>query len=237
MAAAITPGDAIASLDVSRTRRASVDVVERERKGLFSRAGDDDNVVDDGGSCALNVLFASLNLVRYPVPVGMQVMRRFFGRFYFDLAILQWAMYDAIGMMPSETNRTTGGFQPEVRVPAGNPLHGRTGRTRSWRRLQMLWGLARFRRQLPRDIETIFRENRDAREMKLASLSDQELLAEFRRRVKIGNTFTPDIQLAAAYYGAWMTVLQDFLGRLTRDRQQSLVTRLLAASGGVASAR
>lgn len=183
-----------------------------------------------------NVLFASLNLVRYPLPVGMQVMRRFAGRFYFDLAILQWAMYDAIGIMPSETNRTTGGFQPEVRVPAGNPLRGRAGLTRSWRRLQMLWGLARFRRQLPRDIETIFRENRDAREMKLASLSDRELLTEFRRRVNIGNTFTPDIQLAAAYYGAWMTVLQDLLGRLTRDRQQSLVTRLLAASGGVASA-
>ena len=74
-----------------------------------------------------NVLFASLTLVRYPVPVGMQVMRRFFGRFYFDLAILQWAMYDAIGIIPSETNRTTGGFQPEGRVPAAIPFHGRTG--------------------------------------------------------------------------------------------------------------
>ena len=183
-----------------------------------------------------DVLFASLKLVGYPLPAGMQVMRRFAGRFYFDLAIVQWSMYDAIGITPAETNRTTGGFQPEIRVPAGNPLRGGVGLRRSWRRLRMLWGLARFRRRLPAAIENVFRENRRAREMNLGSLSDERLLAEFRRRVAVGNAFTPDIQLAAAYYGAWMTLLQDFLGRLTGDRQQSLVTRLLAASGSVASA-
>ena len=183
-----------------------------------------------------DVLFASLKLVGYPLPAGMQVLRRFAGRFYFDLAIVQWSMYDAIGITPAETNRTTGGFQPEIRVPAGNPLRGGVGLRRSWRRLRMLWGLARFRRRLPAAIENVFRENRRAREMNLGSLSDEQLLAEFRRRVAVGNAFTPDIQLAAAYYGAWMTLLQDFLGRLTGDRQQSLVTRLLAASGSVASA-
>jgi pyruvate,water dikinase len=183
-----------------------------------------------------DVLFASLRLVRYPLPAGMEVMRRFAGRFYFDLAILQWSMYDAIGITPAETNRTTGGFQPEIDVPAQNPLHGWSGRCRSWRRLQMLWGLARFRRRLPAAIDTVFRENRQARAMDLTPLSDAQLLSEFQRRAAVGNSFTPAIQLAAAYYGAWMTVLQDLLGRLTGNRQQSLVTRLLAASGGVASA-
>ncbi len=183
-----------------------------------------------------DVLFASLRLVRYPLPSGMEVMRRFAGRFYFDLAILQWGMYDAIGITPAETNRTTGGFQPEIDVPTGNPLNGWTGLRRSGRRLRMLWGLAKFRRWLPGAIETVFRENRKARTMNLAPLTDTQLLAEFQRRTAVGNKFTPAIQLAAAYYGAWMTVLQDMLGRLTGDRQQSLVTRLLAASGSVASA-
>jgi pyruvate,water dikinase len=163
-------------------------------------------------------------------------MRRFSGRFYFDLAILQWCMYDAIGIMPAETNRTTGGFQPEIDVPVGNPLAGRMGRKRRWRRLQMLRGLARFRRRLPKLIETVLQENRQTRTVDLSALTDRQLLMEFRRRVAIGNDFTPAIQLAAAYYGAWMTVLQDLLGRVTGNRQQSLVTRLLAASGDVASA-
>jgi len=183
-----------------------------------------------------DVLFASLRLVRYPFPAGMEVMRRFAGRFYFDLAILQWSMYDAIGITPAETNRTTGGFQPEIEVPPGNPLGGWTGLARSGRRMRLLWKLAEFRRGLPGAIDTIFRENRQARAMNLASLTDAQLLGEFQRRVRVGNRFTPAIQLAAAYYGAWMTVLQDLLGRLTGDRQQSLVTRLLAASGSVASA-
>jgi pyruvate,water dikinase len=187
-------------------------------------------------SVVRSVLFASLNLVRFPLPPGMEVMRRFAGRFYFDLAIIQWAMYDAIGITPAETNRTTGGFQPEITVPAGNPMGGRAGLRRAWRRLIMLWGLARFRRQLPSAIDEVFRENRRGRAMDLHAACDAELLDELRRRVAMGNRFTPGIQLAAAYYGAWMTVLQDVLGRLTGDRQQSLVTRLLAASGSVASA-
>ncbi len=183
-----------------------------------------------------NVLFASLNLIRFPLPPGMEVMRRFTGRFYFDLAILQWAMYDAIGITPAETNRTTGGFQPEISVPTGNAMGGGAGLRRAWRRLRMLRGLAGFRRRLPIAIDAVFRENRRGRAIDLVLASDAELLGELGRRIALGNSFTPDIQLAAAYYGAWMTVLQDVLGRLTGDRQQALVTRLLAASGSVASA-
>ena len=224
-----------ATMDIPVARRSTADLVERQRKGLFSYPSHDDDVVHDGGRCArCSVRVVATRSLSTTSRDGGDAP--FSGRFYFDLAILQWAMYDAIGITPAETNRTTGGFQPEIVVPAGNPLRGWSGLFRSWRRLLMLWGLGKFRRKLPDAIETVVRENRQAREMNLTPLTDAQLLAEFQRRSAVGNRFTPAIQLAAAYYGAWMTVLQDLLGRLTGDRKQSLVTHLLAASGSVASA-
>lgn len=183
-----------------------------------------------------DVLFASQMAINYAMPPGLPVMRRFEGRFYFDLAVLQWSLYDAFGILPEEVNRTTGGFQPEIEVPPGNPLAGRAGRSRAWRRLKLLHSLARFRRQLPKEVAGVFDDNRRARESNLSELSDTELEREFERRVSRGNAFVPQLQLAASYYGAWMTVLQDFLARVTGDRRQGLVTRLLAGTGGVASA-
>ncbi len=183
-----------------------------------------------------NVLFASQVAIDYALPPGMPVIRRLEGRFYFDLAMLQWSLYDAFGILPEEVNRTTGGFQPEIEVPLGNPVAGRAGWPRAWRRLKLLRALGRFRRQLPKKVAGVFDDNRRAQASDLSKLSDAELGRELERRIARGNAFVPQLQLAASYYGAWMTVLQDFLARATGDRRQGLVTRLLAGTGGVASA-
>ncbi len=187
-------------------------------------------------AAAQPIVYASLAAVRYPLPAGMEVLRRFGGRPYFDLDSLQWGLYDALGILPAETNRQMGGFQREIRVPAGSPMRGRAGWGRARRRLRLLGRLWRLHRTAPRRIESIIDAARAGRDRDLSTLDNPALLAAFREQQDRGIDYQPLLQLAATYYGAWMTLMQDLLEWATGDRRQTLIGRLLAASGNVASA-
>ena len=188
---------------------------------------------------AQEIVYASLDAVRYPLPAGMEVLRRFGGRPYFDLDSLQWSLYDALGIVPAETNRQMGGFQREIRVPACAGRQSDTrpgGRGRARRRLRLLSRLWRLHRTAPRRIDGIIAAARAGRDRDLSTLDNPALLAAFREQQRRGVDYQPLLQLAATYYGAWMTLMQDLFEWATGDRGQTLVGRLLAASGNVASA-
>src|SRR5208282_5001572 len=51
---------------------------------------------------------------------GMEVVRRFQGRAFFDLTGIQWAFYDAFGVLPADTVKAIGGSQPVIPVPPEN---------------------------------------------------------------------------------------------------------------------
>ena len=182
------------------------------------------------------IVYASLEVAGYPLPAGMEVMRRFGGRPYFDLDSLQWSLFDAVGVPPKETNRAMGGFQPEISVPAGDPTRGRSGRARLWRRLRLVRYLWSFHRTAAPRIATMIERARESRATDLSTLSDAALQAESQRVQDLGLDYQPVLQIAATYYGAWMNAMQNVLERATGDRAQALVGRLLAASGDVASA-
>src|SRR5690606_10920685 len=79
----------------------------------------------------------------YAVPAGMEVVRRFDGRAYFDLTTMAWVFYDALAVRPAELNRSMGGHQPEIAVPPGNPLKGAAGRRRGLNRMRLLRAVRR----------------------------------------------------------------------------------------------
>ena len=182
------------------------------------------------------VVYASTQAVDYPLPRGMQVMRRFGGRPYFDLDSLQWSLYDSVGVLPAETNRNLGGFQPEIAVPDGRPLRGRAGLARMWRRLRLARRLRRLHRDMPPQIDALVARARESRAVDLSILGDEALLGRFRDVQALGVEYQPVLQLAASFCAACVKVAEDFLGLATRREAQSLVARLLAASGDVASA-
>ncbi len=182
------------------------------------------------------VVYASAQLVEYPLPRGMQVLRRFGGRPYFDLDSLQWSLYDSIGILPADTNLTMGGFQPEIPVPDRSPMRGRVGLARGRRRLRLVGRLRRFQRDAPRRIDALVAQARQSRAVDLSSLSSQGLLARFRDVQSLGSAYEPVLQLAATYSGVWARALEWVLERAARGNARSLVSRLLAASGDVASA-
>jgi pyruvate,water dikinase len=69
--------------------------------------------------------FAAPTAVGYQVPPGAEVVRRFHGRGFFDLTMMQWAFYDALGILPADVVKALGGQQPEISVPSQPPLKGR----------------------------------------------------------------------------------------------------------------
>ncbi|MCY4030460.1 MAG: PEP-utilizing enzyme [Acidobacteria bacterium] len=182
------------------------------------------------------IVYASARLVEYPLPPGMQVMRRFGGRPYFDLDSLQWSLYDSIGILPADTNVTMGGFQPEIPVPDGSPMRGRAGLARARRRMRLVGRLRRFQRDAPRRIDAMVAQARRSRAVDLSTLSDDRLLARFRELQSLGAAYEPVLQLAATYSGVWARALEWVLELAARGGARSLVSRLLAASGDVASA-
>jgi phosphohistidine swiveling domain-containing protein len=182
------------------------------------------------------VVYASLEAVHYPIPDGMEVMRCFAGRPYFDLSSLQWGLYDALGVSTAETNRGMGGFQAEIPVPPGNPMRGRVGLARARRRVRLLRRFRRLAKEAPADIEAMLDGALALRSRDLSTLSHAALKAELHQIQSDVLRFQPTLQLAAAYYGGWMTVAHALLELATGDREESLVTRMLAASGDVASA-
>ena len=182
------------------------------------------------------IVYASAQVAEYPLPGGMQVFRRFGGRPYFDLDSLQWSLYDSLGIPPAEANHTLGGFQPELPVPDGHPLRGRAGLARLRRRLRLGRRLRRFHREAPPQIEALVARARESRAADLSTLSDAALLARFRDLQALGVAYQPVLQLAATYYGGWVRLLEGALKLVSRGAARSLVSRLLAASGNVASA-
>ena len=182
------------------------------------------------------IVYASAQAMEYPLPPGMQVFRRFGGRPYFDLDSLQWSLYDSIGIPPAEANHTLGGFQPELPVPDGHPLRGRAGLARLRRRLRLGRRLRRFHREAPPQIDALVARARESRAADLSNLSGAALLARFRDLQALGVAYQPVLQLAATYYGAWVRLLEGVLELASGREARSLVTRLLAASGNVASA-
>ncbi|MDA1092048.1 MAG: PEP-utilizing enzyme [Acidobacteria bacterium] len=183
-----------------------------------------------------SVVYASLEAVDYPIPDGMEVMRCFGGRPYFDLGSLQWGHYDAFGVSTAESNRLMGGFQAAITVPSGNPIRGRAGLARTRRRMRLLRRFRRLAKEAPGDIEKMIDRARALRRRDLSPLSDAALREELRQIQEAVVRFQPTLQLAAAYYGGWMTTASDVLEWATGDRAESLVTQMLAASGDVASA-
>ena len=77
---------------------------------------------------------------------------------------------------------------------------------------------------------------RRSRAVDLSTLSDDRLLARFRDLQSLGAEYEPVLQLAATYSGVWARALEWVLELAVRGSARSLVSRLLAASGNVASA-
>ncbi|MDR2990908.1 MAG: hypothetical protein LBU72_03070 [Burkholderiaceae bacterium] len=175
------------------------------------------------------------HLAGYHEPEGMQIIRRFDGRVYVNAAIIQFSAYDAFGISPGETNRTLGGFQPEISLPkAGSKRHGR--RTRQiWRLARIFRAMLRGRKNLPKLLERLERRILTRSEEDLSHLCRSDLFAQ---ALSIGRSeWTPPFMLANTVGSGWLGIARRIAGqRLAASDFDALAGGLMAARGGIVSA-
>jgi pyruvate,water dikinase len=183
-----------------------------------------------------SILYVAPRAVGYRLPPGMEIIRRYVGRLYFDLSALQWIFYDCFGVPPAATDRLLGGQQPQIDVPPGSPFLGRRGFARLLASLR-LFGLmltvpARLADLTPRIRALV----RTARALDLLALTPGQMLDWLYRHgdrsLPLGLVF----QLINASAGGWHTILQGLLRWRMGERGPALAAKLLAGSNQVTSA-
>jgi pyruvate,water dikinase len=182
------------------------------------------------------LLFGLVEVTGFPPPPGLEIVRRFAGRAYFDLTAIQWLYYDGFGVVPAETNRLLGGRQPELTVPSVYPRFSRAGLRHGLRCLRLLRALLPIPRQLPREMAHYFAVARSLKAMDRSRLSNAELASLLQRVSRESSPFAPRFCLASAAAGVWAAVLQTLLERLFPGRGIAVLNALSAGCGGVTSA-
>lgn len=183
------------------------------------------------------ILYAPIaHVARFPVPTGMEVVRRFSGRAYFDLTTLFWAFYAALGLTPAQVNRTLGGHQPEIPMPPGSPYRGRAGLQRRQRLLGFAFSMWRHGRTYGQHIARTRAAARRFKAVDLRRLTGAELLAHSYRIAAHQAEFGLTFQFGNAAGGAWTAPLETLLERYLPGQGQAVAAALMAGTGQVVSA-
>jgi pyruvate,water dikinase len=182
------------------------------------------------------LLFGLVEVTGYHPPPGIEIIRLFAGRAYFNLTAIQWMYYDGFGVVPAQTNRLLGGRQPEISLPSSNCPRPMLWLFRHFRGLRVALALLPLPRQLPREMAHYIAVARQFKALDRGRLPNQELSRLFRRVSVESAPFAPRFCLASAAAGAWTTVLQGVLERLFPGRGAAMLNALSADSGNVTSA-
>ncbi len=175
------------------------------------------------------IAYAAPRAAGYELPPGMEVARRFDGRGFFDLTLMQWAFYDAVGIAPADVVKVVGGHQPVIEIPAAaNAKPDQRRRKKAVLRLaRTLWNYpARIKPLIERQLHLC----RRLAAINFSELTHSDLLRTLEEIRARQGEFLPVAGLANSCGGPWQTALD----QLVRD--PALVSRLQAGSGLVVSA-
>lgn len=180
-------------------------------------------------------LFDLYRLCGYAPPDGMQIVRRFEGRPYFNASALQFASWDGWGISPANFNASFGGFQAEIRTPPGNPMRGPAGLRRFLAGLKLIRAIWSAPVLLPETIGRILARAKAMHERDLACLSDADLLQLWFSVA--GPDWEPPFMLANSIGGVWLGMARSLATKyLPPEKSESLLGGLMSGQGGVTSA-
>ncbi len=165
----------------------------------------------------------------YRRPPGMEIVRRFHGRGYFDLTLMQWVFYDAFGLTPHDVIKEIGGQQPEISVP-GDTWKGSKGNRRRVARIRLLRRLWNHPRRALAAIGPHIERILSLAALDRTGDSLAELDRAMRQIADLQDAFIPVFGLANASAGPWQ------MGLETLVKDKALIGRLQAGTGAVTSA-
>jgi rifampicin phosphotransferase len=177
-----------------------------------------------------DAVYATQQATGYQMPCGIEVLRRFHGRGYFDFTTMQWAFYDAFGTLPTDLTKMVGGYQPAIPVPPEPPFNGPAGRRRKIASLRLLREIWNYPAKTRVAMERLINYKRSLDLIDWSTLSNTGLLRTMAQIVEVQKAFLPVAGLANSCYGPWKMALD----ALVKDAD--LIARLQAGAGGIASA-
>jgi phosphohistidine swiveling domain-containing protein len=182
-------------------------------------------------SCMLpRMMSASLQATGYHVPAGINWVRLYKGRGYFNLSALQWGFYDSVGSLPGKTNEILGGHQPEIKVPTGNPLGGRKGMKRILRQIYYFINILRIQGSAKKIFRDIWEKADSWNQLNFGGMNENELislLSDFRKKYV---EFGPSYMLLGSSAGFPLEMLARALDADFPGRGYSLANGLLAGT-------
>jgi pyruvate,water dikinase len=181
------------------------------------------------------IAFAGPVIGGYRMETGAEVVRRFRGRAYFDLTLMQWVLYDALGVTPAQVVQSIGGHQPEIPVP-GDPSKGPEGRRRLKASLRLLRKIWTVERDLARVMSKREDWIREVRKLEGAELTTPELMAMYEKLEARMDAMDMTIGVANSAEGPWEMALESILKPLFGDQARPMMGKLLAGTGSVTSA-
>jgi len=116
-----------------------------------------------------------VNLVGFPMPPGLQYVKRFAGRCYWNSSLQQWVGFDLFGGKPNgEIKKTMGGHEPEVKINEDKPYHGIKGLKRIGRMIKLVLFMIKSSRN--RSFEQVDKFTDAFIKQDLRNLSDNDLI-------------------------------------------------------------
>jgi pyruvate,water dikinase len=171
----------------------------------------------------------------YQVDTGAEVVRRFKGRAYFELTLMQWVMYDALGAMPRQLVQSIGGHQPEIPVP-GDPTKGAAGRRRLMASLRLLRRIWTIERDLARMLSDLKVRLREMAAVDLTAVSERGLRAFYNKLRFDHDSMGITIGVANCAESPWELALETILKRWFGSEARAVMGKLLAGTGALTSA-
>ena len=152
-------------------------------------------------SSANTLLETMYQLAGCPILPGIQRMELKQGRAYFNMAIVQWEVYDGLGVAPAMINRTIGGHQPEITV---SPLSLRQKFAHGARLLRFFCKEPAMRRRGLAESKKVFAQMHEERKLDLSTQSEAAWIAACS---------DPATNICAVYTG--LSFMQTGTGSLT----------------------
>jgi pyruvate,water dikinase len=182
------------------------------------------------------VLYGNVTSAGIANDAGVQAVRRFDGRAFFDVSGIQWRLYDTLGVTPRQVCDACGGHQPEIPVPNPDPFAGPEGKRRKKAQLRLLRALWSLPARLDEAYVTHLAEAKRFEGIDVPQCSMDELREAMRALIRLTDGLEEMVGLTNGSAGVWYQPLKAQLEAIAGERAESLLVRLMTGSGGVTSA-
>jgi phosphohistidine swiveling domain-containing protein len=190
-------------------------------------------------SCLLPMMMnAQIRAAGYRVPSGLNWVRNYRGRGYFNLSALQWEFYDGLGILPGMTNEYLGGHQPEIKVPSGNPLGGLKGIGRFLRGIVLFVNILKIQISAKKLFNDMWKKSEEWNRLDFNGMDEQELISLISEMRKSSANFGPPYMILGSSAAYPFELMAKILDKDFPGRGYSLANSLLAgASENMTSAQ